>query len=320
MTLRRAGRRRPARHCGARRCGRRARAPRPSCARPAGWSSSVSFLISAISSRITGASSTDMPAVGSSNMKMSGSIASSSATSSLRWSPCGRAAAGRCGDGGSRVASRCARALLRQFGKADAPRSEVRARALPAPARRGARSPARDSLGNRLVSWKARPMPALARAEGDSRVMSVSPLKMRPSVGFDWPETRLNHVVLPAPFGPTIDRQLAGLEAQVTSLTAAWPPKRIVRFSVRRGGSWQSGMPAPSTARRYPLPASRGGTDCRGRHSAPPSRGGAASMVEGAPAPAVLFLVVAADRDVHLLGLDLANQFGDRPLRRRHRP
>src|SRR5258706_95447 len=45
--------------------------------------------ISWIRSRITGTSSTLMPAVGSSNMKMAGSNASRTATSSFRWSPCG---------------------------------------------------------------------------------------------------------------------------------------------------------------------------------------------------------------------------------------
>ena len=44
-------------------------------------------LIASIRSRITGTSSTLMPAVGSSNMKTSGSSASRIATSSLRWSP-----------------------------------------------------------------------------------------------------------------------------------------------------------------------------------------------------------------------------------------
>ena len=43
-----------------------------------------------IRSRITGTSALLMPAVGSSNMKTCGSSAISIATSSLRWSPCGR--------------------------------------------------------------------------------------------------------------------------------------------------------------------------------------------------------------------------------------
>ena len=51
-----------------------------------------SFLIR---SRITGTSSIDMPAVGSSNMKTCGSSAIISATSSLRLSPCGSAAAAK---------------------------------------------------------------------------------------------------------------------------------------------------------------------------------------------------------------------------------
>src|SRR5690606_1836576 len=54
--------------------------------------------------------------------------------------------------------------------------------------------------------------------------------------GRNWPETRLNHVVLPAPLGPTITVSSPGRNAQLTSLTAACPPKRIVRFSVRREG------------------------------------------------------------------------------------
>ena len=76
----------------------------------------------------------------------------------------------------------------------------------------------------------------LARADGEKFVISSSPLKIRPALGLSWPETRLNQVVLPAPFGPTMTVSSPGWNAQVTSFTAACPPKRIVRFSVRREG------------------------------------------------------------------------------------
>ncbi len=52
----------------------------------------LSFLSARIRFRMTGASSWLMPAVGSSNMYTAGSSAMSKATSSLRWSPCGRLA------------------------------------------------------------------------------------------------------------------------------------------------------------------------------------------------------------------------------------
>src|SRR5690606_12201157 len=145
--------------------------------------------------------------------------------------------------------------------------------------------------GNRFVSWNARPMPPFARAEGDRPVISSPPLNMRPSVGFNWPETRLNHVVLPAPFGPTITVSSPGWNAQVTPLTAAWPPKRIVRVSVRSEGviakSWCQGQRPLHRLRRSPSPVNGGGSsvaDVRDLGSSPAKRGRGTmlSMVEGA--------------------------------------
>ena len=113
---------------------------------------------------MVGTSSTLMPAVGSSNMKMSGSSASRIATSSLRWSPCGSAAArvrpapsGRtCGEDvfGRRDEIACASAIERDRSR-PAPR-------LACTARRTFSRTVR--FGNRLVSWKARPMPRRVRA------------------------------------------------------------------------------------------------------------------------------------------------------------
>ena len=50
--------------------------------------------------------------------------------------------------------------------------------------------------------WKVRAMPRAARRYDGMVVMSVPAKLMVPSLGITRPETRLNSVVLPAPFGP----------------------------------------------------------------------------------------------------------------------
>ncbi len=55
---------------------------------------------------------------------------------------------------------------------------------------------------NRRMFWNVRAMPARARRLGANAVMSWPPSRMRPALGRVRPDTRLNSVVLPAPFGP----------------------------------------------------------------------------------------------------------------------
>src|SRR3989338_8278903 len=168
----------------------------------------------------------------------------SSATSSLRWSPCGRLATGVSRrsymatvcrmDSARSVSARWSLQMLHRF----RPR-----RCLPScvacTARRTFSSTLR--LGNRLVSWNARPRPACVRAETDCPVRSCPPSVTLPLVALSCPEMRLKYVVLPAPLGPTMAVSVPGSKEQVTALTATWPPKRMVKSLVAKvlmgGGS-----------------------------------------------------------------------------------
>src|SRR5690606_10899224 len=133
-------------------------------------------LMSWISCRTVGTSSTDMPAVGSSNMKTSGSSASSKATSSLRWSPCGKAPAVALRLSSRRTeSSRLSAFSIRSRRWLQSCNSCSPAPARLCTARRTFSMTVR--LGNRLVSWNARPMPRLVRAEAVSPVTS-SPRRM----------------------------------------------------------------------------------------------------------------------------------------------
>ena len=138
--------------------------------------------------RITGASAAFMPAVGSSNMNTCDSSAISSATSSLRWSPCGRLATSSCSLPAMRHGRQdLVRALRPGHGgrsrcSTGSGRAGARRRALACTASRTFSSTVRR--GNRLVSWKARPRPARVRSEADR------PDRSRPS-SVTWPARRL---------------------------------------------------------------------------------------------------------------------------------
>src|SRR5664279_4477419 len=184
-------------------------------------------LSSRIRSRITGTSSTLMPAVGSSNMYTLGSSAISIATSSFLWSPCGRLLAGASTRSPRRTCSTSARA--RSSASLRSSQTENRLRP-------SWRFDCTASLtfsstlrfGNSCVSWNARPRPRWVRAGTVSPVMSAPSSQTEPAMARSWPEIRLKYVVLPAPFGPTIAVRVPGAKAQETRSTATWPPKRIV--------------------------------------------------------------------------------------------
>ena len=87
-------------------------------------------------------------------------------------------------------------------------------------------------LGNRLVSWNARPSPAWVRADTPIPERSRPSSDTEPLLALSCPEMRLKYVVLPAPLGPTMAVSVPGANAQLTAFTATWPPKRIVRSLV----------------------------------------------------------------------------------------
>src|SRR3954465_10761076 len=64
---------------------------------------------------------------------------------------------------------------------------------------------------------------------GPRPVMSASPRRMVPLVGGRSPESRLVSVDLPAPLGPMTAWMRPRQRSTETSLTAARPPKRLVR-------------------------------------------------------------------------------------------
>ena len=59
-----------------------------------------------------------------------------------------------------------------------------------------------DRPPNRLVIWNERPTPARVMSSGFSPATAFPATVMKPVSGGNIPETRLNAVVLPAPFGP----------------------------------------------------------------------------------------------------------------------
>src|SRR5437016_4347904 len=78
--------------------------------------------------------------------------------------------------------------------------------------------------------------------------MSLPAKNTRPSSAARNPQTRLNRVVLPAPFGPMIACSRRGASARLTWSTATRPPKRLVSPSMRRTGSLMAGDPGEHAA------------------------------------------------------------------------
>ena len=76
-------------------------------------------------------------------------------------------------------------------------------------------------------------MPSRKIAADDIPVISQPLKKIWPEEGAIAPVIRLKNVVLPAPLGPMMDRISPFATRKLTPLTAARPPKRRDRFSVR---------------------------------------------------------------------------------------
>src|SRR3954466_5629719 len=76
-------------------------------------------------------------------------------------------------------------------------------------------------------------MPERPRRSALTAVISRSPMKISPRVGFTSPDSRLTSVVLPAPFGPITAWISPTVSSSDTSFTATRPPKRLVSAAVR---------------------------------------------------------------------------------------
>ena len=59
-----------------------------------------------------------------------------------------------------------------------------------------------ESLGKPRATWKVRTSPRRLTASGASPAISCPSNRIEPASGGTRPETTLNNVVLPAPFGP----------------------------------------------------------------------------------------------------------------------
>src|SRR5436853_504092 len=77
-------------------------------------------------------------------------------------------------------------------------------------------------------------MPRWARRRLGTRVMSWSNSRIVPLSGASSPVMRLNKVVLPAPFGPMINRRSPGSTAKPTSAVTRRPPQDFGR-GLQRG-------------------------------------------------------------------------------------
>lgn len=88
------------------------------------------------------------------------------------------------------------------------------------------------AMSNSAVVWKVRATPRRATSSVRSAVTSRPSSVMVPDVGRCVPLMRLKNVVLPAPLGPMIALILPGSMVVLTSLTAARPPKRLVRWLI----------------------------------------------------------------------------------------
>ena len=74
------------------------------------------------------------------------------------------------------------------------------------------------------MSWNARAMPRSASATGPTPAMFAPMKNTSPLVGTSSPVSRLTSVVLPAPFGPTIETNSPSRTAMLTSSSARKAP------------------------------------------------------------------------------------------------
>ena len=197
------------------------------------------------------------PASGSSSSSTRGLVASASAHVEQPLAAIGRASRPRRVSMPRRpmVAMTCAsvsRLTLRAT-RGGAPEAETRG--MRAPARRGGHSRRPQSVGNRLVIWKERPMPArgdrFRRQAGDRRPRR----RTSPWSGRNMPEIRLKAVVLPAPLGPISACSARSLHGDVDALDRLDAAEALGDAGARRGsapvdrGRAASGTPAAAPRR-----------------------------------------------------------------------
>ena len=193
---------------------RRSGARRPAVARPktTSMSCSVSTIVMpwrslTAASRSVAAlrSAGDMPAVGSSSMRMRGCSARLMASSRRFLSPCDSRRAT------SRAACPRARPPRASPSRPRGPPrwgAQAKGRAGPAPALRRCASTAMIMFScvvrseNTRATWKDRPKPRRTRCQAGIAVTSRPSWTTRPASGNSSPLSTLNSVVLPAPFGP----------------------------------------------------------------------------------------------------------------------
>src|SRR3954452_17057230 len=188
-----------------------------------------------ISATSSGTSSIEIPANGSSSRITRGLPASSIASSSLRLSPCESSPAGtaRRGPRPTRSSAHSARSTASRTREA---RRQMRIAPPSADSADSRAFSCASSSGKTFDTWKVRPMPARVRRNGGSRVMSAPSSSTRPDVGRSRPDTRLNSVVLPAPFGPITASSSPSRTSSPTSATIVAPPMTSPRSLVARIG------------------------------------------------------------------------------------
>src|SRR5215468_11072356 len=204
---------------------------------------------------VSSVSSGLMPAVGSSRRRRVGSVESAMPSSRWRFSPCERWAARRSRLSHSPTSWSRRPAFSRTAVRAAARPQKLKARRYVCAATRTFSSTLR--CGNTLVIWYD-----LATPRRDTRccgrpVISRPSNQMRPELGGISPEMRRKKVVLPAPFGPMIERSSPRSTSKSTCVTARRLPKLRVRRSVRTMGDAMEDEPGRNIAGRF--------FECQGR-------------------------------------------------------
>ena len=197
-------------------------------------------------SMMTSSSAGLTPAAGSSSRITSGSaISTRASSSSLRWPPdstrAGSCASARQGDEVEqcRAPSRPPPALPPRRGPAAGNWPDAARR--PGPARRSARSRAPSSRRRAAGSGRCGRAPcAMRRSGGSARHVAGRRCRSCPAVGCRLPASRLNSVVLPAPFGPispSISPRRSASDMPSTAAQAAEPHDQAARLDQRQAAS-----------------------------------------------------------------------------------
>ena len=103
-------------------------------------------------------------------------------------------------------------------------------------------------------------MPSAVRRYAGRPPISVPPKRMCPASGLSAPVTRLKNVVLPAPFGPMLDRRLRLLVMDAVERIEVAVRTQLSYHHARRHGPFAYGSDATSLPklRESPSTASRG--------------------------------------------------------------